>query len=194
MGEIGCLRGQLEKAIDREKFSKALRVRIRMARLWERLMSLHVQRVTNSSELGEIANLEQLTWNSIVVGEWDKEVTDAMERRLPKEAEPSIIYSGPARLIVSPRRSQVYGDEVLRLKVLAAGDVRSPTLHWRPLGSGRFRSKPLTNVARGVYTVSLAPQKEDVEYYVEAKANKGKVLFPATAPKICQTVIVVSSD
>jgi len=194
IGEFGCLRGELEEAVGRDEFSTALRVRIKMARLWERLMSLQIQRVTNSSELGEIANLEQLTWKSIVVGEWDRQLTDTMERRLPKEAEPSTTYSGPARLIVTPGRSQVYDDEALRVRVLTAGDVRSPTLHWRPLGSGPFQSKPLTHVARGVYTVSLDPQKDDIEYYVEAKANEGKVLFPATAPKICRTVIVVSSD
>lgn len=157
-------------------------------------MSLQIQRVTNSSELGEIANLEQLTWSSIVVGEWDNKLTAATERRLPQEAEPSTVYSGPARLIVTPKRSQVYGDEALKLKVLTVGDVRSPALHWRPLGRGPFQSKPLTHVARGVYTVSLNPQSDDFEYYVEAGTSEGEVLFPATAPKICQSVIVLGSD
>ena len=194
IGEFGCLRGQLEEAVGRDEYSTALRVRIEMARLWERLMSSQVQRVTNSSELGEIANLEQLTWNSIVVCEWDRQLTDAMERRLPNEAEPSALYSGPARMVVTPRRSQVYSNEVLKLKILTAGDVRSPTLHWRPLGGGRFQSKPLTHVARGVYTVSLNSNKDDFEYYVQAVTSEGEVLFPATAPEICQSVVVLRSD
>ena len=83
---------------------------------------------------------------------------------------------------------------MLNLRVLTAGKVESPMLYWRQLGSGRFQSKPLTHVARGVYKVSLDPQKDDFEYYVEAKSGKGEVLFPVTAPKICQSVIVVSSD
>ncbi len=194
IGEFGCLRGQLEKALHRDRPTTGLKVRIKMARLWERLMSLQIQRVTNSSELGEIANLEQLTWNTIIVGEFDKELIDATKRRLPKEAEPSTIYAGPACLIVTPKRSQAYSDEVLNLRVLTAGKVESPMLYWRQLGSGRFQSKPLTHVARGVYEVSLDPQKDDFEYYVEAKSGKGEVLFPVTAPKICQSVIVVSSD
>ena len=191
IGEFGCLRGQLEEALGRDRFSTALRVRAEMARLWEQLMALQIQRVTNSSELGEIAILEQLTWNSIVVGEWDKQLTDALERRLPKEAEPSTVYSGPAHLVVTPRRSQVYSGEALRVRVLTAGDVRSPTLHWRPLGTGPFQSTPLAHVARGVYTLSLSPQREDFEYYVDAETGEGEVRFPATAPGICQSVIVL---
>jgi hypothetical protein len=45
-----------------------------------------------------------------------------------------------------------------------------------------------------VYTVSLNAQKDDFEYYVEAGTSEGEVLFPATAPKICQSVIVLRSD
>jgi hypothetical protein len=34
----------------------------------------------------------------------------------------------------------------------------------------------------------------DVEYYVEASAGTGKIRFPATAPALNQTVVILPKD
>ena len=46
-------------------------------------------------------------------------------------------------------------------------------------------------MARGVYSVQLpAGGKDDFEYYIQVEPEGGKpVYFPATAPKLNQTVV-----
>ncbi len=76
--------------------------------------------------------------------------------------------------------------------ILSEAPPRAATLRWRKLGEPRFTAIPLKLVARGVYSVQLpAGQKDDFEYYIEADPEFGQpVYFPATAPKLNQTVVV----
>jgi hypothetical protein len=70
-------------------------------------------------------------------------------------------------------------------------------LHWRPMGTGTLAEMPLRHVARGVYEITLPPEatKADLEYYVEATTDAGVTLcFPATAPTMSQTVVVVKGE
>ena len=64
-------------------------------------------------------------------------------------------------------------------------------LYWRSLGQGTFRKVAADHRARQAYRVNLPAQTEGaVEYYLEAALEDGrKVLWPATAPEINQTVI-----
>ncbi len=67
-------------------------------------------------------------------------------------------------------------------------------LYWRPLGQGAFARLPVEHVARSVYSVRLPAAQigaNDLEYYVEASTSAGKIRFPATAPAMNQTVVVV---
>ena len=88
-------------------------------------------------------------------------------------------------------------NEALNLKVIILSEAppRAATLRWRKLGERRFAAIPLKLVARGVYSVQLpAGVKDDFEYYIEAETERGRpVYFPATAPKINQTVVIYSS-
>ena len=62
------------------------------------------------------------------------------------------------------------------------------------MGSGEFRSIPLTYVDRGVYKVSLQiPENiRDIEYYVSIVTTKnGTMTYPPTAPKLNQSVVVI---
>ena len=66
-------------------------------------------------------------------------------------------------------------------------------LYWRPLNAEQYQKVPLTHVNRGVYKVTLPLMQSDFEYYIEAESGSGqKLLFPATAPDINQTVIVIT--
>jgi hypothetical protein len=72
---------------------------------------------------------------------------------------------------------------------------RKFTLHYRPLGHGQFAALELTHVARGVYRAQIPAQKPEVvawEYFLQAETSAGQSLvFPATAPTINQTVVIV---
>ncbi len=52
---------------------------------------------------------------------------------------------------------------------------------------------PLRRVGRRVYKGALPAAGRDrpaLEYYVEAAAGAGRLVWPATAPDVCQTVVV----
>ena len=58
----------------------------------------------------------------------------------------------------------------------------------------KFNKIALTHIARGVYSVKIPANKikTDLEYYVSASSLDGKqITFPATAPRINQTVVVI---
>ena len=98
-------------------------------------------------------------------------------------------------------RTSVSAGESLKLKVivLAAEDPGEMAIHWRPFGQPRFDRAPLTHLARGVYSATLPPMEANVlglEYYVEVafgadSSGDGISRFPATAPALNQTVVVV---
>jgi len=61
------------------------------------------------------------------------------------------------------------------------------------MGRGDWQAVPLRHVARAVYTVTLPPVTgESLEYYIEAGTAGGAMLrWPATAPELNQTVVVM---
>jgi len=73
--------------------------------------------------------------------------------------------------------------------------AKKAAVYWRPMGSGRFAKARLTHVARGVYSAAFPPggaRGTGLEYYVEVVTSDGKALhFPATAPHMNQTLVVV---
>jgi hypothetical protein len=102
-------------------------------------------------------------------------------------------YDGPLRVIVPAVRTSLEAGEALALKVLVLakeGPV-SASLRWREMGRGEFRSVPLEHKARGVYTLTLPPPAGAIEYYVEVEAVGETARFPATAPELNQTVVVL---
>ena len=62
------------------------------------------------------------------------------------------------------------------------------------MGRGRFQKLPLSHVERGVYAARLGGVNAEFgafEYYVEVTPADGPaVRFPASAPKLNQTVVV----
>ena len=192
MGEYGCIRDDFETAMDRGKYTDALEYRIAMANLWEQLMTLMVEKATIASELGEIVNLEIINWKQLMMDKWDALLEAGLGSPLPPEANPSMSYTGSAVVKATPARTQIDDGESLELKVLIMENPTSATLYHRLLDGGSYSSIPLTHVARGVYEVTIPAQPDDYEYYIDVQTPIGNVVYPASAPSVNQTVIVLA--
>ncbi len=118
--------------------------------------------------------------------------------KLPPGLELPTSYQGPPRLIVPTVQSVLTRGERLEIKAIAlsATPVKSLALHWRRLGGSDFAKLPAEHVARGVHKVTLPAEalRDDIEYYIELKTDARSVTFPATAPAINQTVVVVPAE
>ncbi|MBM3310354.1 MAG: hypothetical protein FJY80_02485 [Candidatus Aminicenantes bacterium] len=174
---------------------KLLPARARMAESLKALMGYLLATVSNTGELGTIANWEQ----HLVPPSFEKpgeELVKLLGGEIPAEAELSKEYGGPSRFVVPTVRTSLEEGEPLRLKamILSRETPAEPTLFWREMGTGAFRAVLLEPVARGVYKAEVAAPRADFEYYLTARADGRQIVFPATAPEINQTVIVIRRD
>ena len=152
--------------------------------------------VSNTGELGTVVN-----WEQHIVPELLNKPAETLVKVLGEPLPADVMlpkeYRGPPHLIVPTVRTSLGLGGPLRLKaiVLAEAKPRSVTLFWKVMGPGEFKKLPFTHVARGVYTLQLdgkAIGRNDIEYYVEMTPASGQaVRFPATAPTLNQTVVVV---
>jgi hypothetical protein len=151
--------------------------------------------VSTPGELGTVANWNQHNVPGLLLKPGE-ELARVLGEPLPAEAQPGRQYQGPMRIIVPALRASLPADEALKLKViiLSKDPPRRAALYWRKLGSGPFAQVPLQHLRRGVYSVALpAALGDDFEYYLQAEPEPGRgqpVRFPATAPKLNQTVVV----
>ena len=173
-----------------------LPVRIRLTKDWGRMMTLCLETADTWGSIGHVFTHEMFNRGTqgLLEGH-DAAITNALGAELPESARASKAYEGKPRLIVPSRRSVAEAGEALTLRVVVLDNAppRSAMLRWRPLGHGAWQSVPLKRVARGVHAVTLPPAAdESIEYYVEAETAGGVLLrWPATAPEICQTVVVM---
>ncbi len=188
-GQYGCVRYQFEDEMEQENWVDALNYRKTMASLWEQIIKLEVEKATNVSDLGDIMNLEVVNWKQLMMNKHDATLEAGLGYSLPADANPSQTYNGSAFIKVLAPRTQVYEEESLKLKVIAMG-VSSPSLKYRTLGATSWNTINLTNVGRSVYEVTIPSQTDDYEYYIES----GSTVFPATAPEIFSTVVVIGND
>lgn len=156
-----------------------------MARVWEQIMELEVEKTTNVSDLGDIMNLEVVNWKQLMINKHDAALEAGLGYSLPSDANPSHTYNGRAFIKALAPRTQVYYGEALKLKVIAMG-VSTPTLQYRTLGTTSWDTIRLTNIGRSVYEVTIPSQTDDYEYYIES----GSILYPVSAPAISSTVVV----
>jgi hypothetical protein len=206
LAEVGCRRGELDRALPALKTEKdpeklkplviaAVQRRIDLARAWERMIGWQVAATDTPGELGTLANLEQHSRKELkLLTADDAELEKAMGEPLPDVAALSKTYTGPARLAVPTVRTLAARNETLNIKVFALDrqPVVSVKLCWRPLGAGAFEEMPLKREARAVYFAQLKV-RADVEYYIQAETIAGKQLvWPATAPQLNQTVLMWS--
>jgi hypothetical protein len=210
---FGCIMGKADSIILRlsDIIDKSLReddierqvlpLRVQAARIWVEMMNYLLQTVSTTGELGTIANLEQHNLGLLqVLNKYDSLIIDATGQPLPPEAELSMKYFGPLRIIVPSLRNILEANEDFNLKVilLSGEPIREAYFYWKNLGEKQFSKIPLTNVNRGVYKLTLSAEimnGNDFEYYIEAvSASSEKAFFPATAPSINQTIVVMSSS
>jgi len=212
MGRVRCLWAQCRKAMEKVNVEAEPAAKVKLAR--ETALPLHVDLVkavkevyehslsivSNSGELGTVANWEQHILPSLLEKPGE-ELAKALGEALPAEGRLPAQYDGPTRAIVPAPRTSADEGEVLELKViiLSKGDAGAQpgaraTLRWRPLGSGDFKEVPLTLVARGVHVARFPPdgaRGDAIEYHVKVvDAAGGTLFFPATAPAMNQTVVV----
>ena len=190
MGEFGVARHQFELSMREDEYAKALATRTKMARLFEMMMQLHLEKATNVSDLGEIINLEILNWHQLVVLKWDKQLERGLGKPIPRTASPSDVYRGTPLIRVLGAETQINQRLPLELSVTALGTGDAPPLlKVRPLGRRAWQDVPVDHKARRVYSAVIPPQDNDFEYYLES----GQTKFPVTAGSpspIYQTVVV----
>jgi hypothetical protein len=207
---FGCILGQMDSVVSslpgikdmslrKEKLAQdVLVLRIQASMTWVEMMNYFLQTVSTTGEMGTIANLEQHNLGLLnLLNRYDSLVTNATGKPLPPEAELSMKYFGPLRIIVPALRNILETDEDFSIKVmiLSGEPVREANFYWRKLSDKQFKKIPLTHLNRGVYKIFLSIdelQNSDFEYYIEAvSASSGKALFPTTAPSMNQTIVVM---
>ncbi len=204
VARFNCLWAVYNKAVEKAKAAgdeparnavlrdEALPVRAAMAAALRAIFASLLATVSNTGELGTIANWEQ----HILPGAWERpeaELVKMLGPELPLEVRLPREYDGPPRVFVPAVRTSLEAGEALSLKVivLSKGKPKSAEFHWREMGRGSFRSFPLENVERRVYRLTLPAPDADIEYYLEVEADGQVVRFPATAPGLNQTVVVL---
>ena len=151
--------------------------------------------VCTNGGLGTIAYWEHVFLPK-VIEKAGRSVTLATGKPLPADVTLPTAYRGPARLIVPAVRTHAANGEMLTVRAAVLAETRPSevALHWRPMGSaGAFERIEMTHVNRGVYEARLPADatRADAEYYVSAVAGETKLTWPATAPKLNQTVVIV---
>ena len=210
VGQIDCTWGRfnaamnkIKKELDKDKQKQQARetllpIRKELVTQVAEAHELLLVSITTTGGMGTVANWQQHLLPSLLT-EPGKELADILSEPLPADAMPSDSYDGPPRLIVPTARASLTAGEDLRLKVIVVG-AKAPSdgaMYWRPLGKDTFEKLPLEHVARSVYTARLLASQigeNDIEYYVQASVGASTIRFPATAPAMNQTVVVMQKD
>ncbi|MFQ6035789.1 MAG: hypothetical protein ACE5NM_08085, partial [Sedimentisphaerales bacterium] len=192
MGQVSCTLGQLDEAMkqlsqesDLEAKNKiarevALPLRRQLVQQWGRMVTYQLAKVSNTGEMGVIANIEQHSMlNLQLLNKHDKAIEKALGKPLPVDTQPWKDYRGPTRIIVPTIRSSLMAGEDLKLKViiLAENQPKKAFLYWRTMGTNKYNKIGLTHIARGVYTVTIPAvkiNKTDFEYHVKITADDGR--------------------
>jgi hypothetical protein len=77
--------------------------------------------------------------------------------------------------------------------ILSQEPVENTSFHWRKMGDKDFNELPVKHTARAVYQIELSTETisgDDFEYYITAAAGGDEAIYPATAPDICQSVVI----
>ncbi len=152
--------------------------------------------ISTTGGMGNLTNWQQHLMSTLLT-QPGKELEKILGQELPEDAWPSKPYDGPPRIIVPTVRGSLNTGEDLRLKViiLTQKQPKDAFLYWQPLGTDNYTMVALKHIARGVYSVkipALEINETDLEYHIKVSAGDGhSIYFPATAPQINQTVVVI---
>jgi len=208
VGKVNCTWAQFNAAMKKVKDTKEADARKQLARqtalplrkeLVARVADMHrylLATVTTNGAMGNVANWQQHLIPTLLI-QPGEELAKILGEELPSDAVPWKRYIGRPRLIVPTIRSSLMTGENLKLKViiLAQKQHKDAALYWRQMGKGKFNRIPLTHIARGVYSVAIPAERidqADLEYHIKVCSADGQeIYFPATAPDINQTVVVM---
>jgi hypothetical protein len=172
---------------------EVLPLRLDLARSYESLIATFVNCAKSPGEIGTISSIESGS-RQRVVSAHDVAIAQILGEPLPAEAAVSTVYRGTPRICVPARRTQMNAGEPqeIRAFVLSGAKCAALNVYWRSLGEGQFKKVAATHRTRQAYRVALPARSQGtLEYYLEAALEDGeKLLWPATAPSINQTVIV----
>ncbi len=179
-----------EKARSEAAAETLLPIRERMVAGLRGLYGFLLATVSNTGELGTVANWEQHLLPALMHRPGE-ELQKLLGRDIPSTAQLPKTYDGPPRLIVPTVRTALVPGEAMQLKVLllAKKNPAEAMLYWREMGKGEYTTAALENVARGVYRVFCPETSKDIEYYVRVRVDNEDVFFPPTAPLLGQTVV-----
>ena len=175
---------------------EALPKRIELAERWNTMNRLLLSFVSTNGELGTIANLEMhnIRKNGNLTGH-DDLLRSILKADLPDEASVSKAYSGKTRLVVTTQQSVLQRGEdfYLRIRVLSETENISGKIYYRSLGHKDYSNTDLKRIASHVFEVLIAAGNipDDFEYYIEVESERDKVIYPATAGKINQVVVIL---
>jgi hypothetical protein len=207
VGQVNCTWGrfnaalsQVKKEQDKEKRRQLARetllpIRKELVRQVAEAHRLLLASITTTGGMGTVMNWQQHLLPGLLT-QPGKELAEMLGEPLPADAMPADSYDGPPRLMVPTVRGSLTAGEDLRLKVIVVGE-KAPgnvALCWRPMGRGTFERLPLEHVARSVYSGRIPASQigdDGLEYYVQASVGTDTVRFPATAPALNQTVVVM---
>ncbi|MHC4460541.1 MAG: malectin domain-containing carbohydrate-binding protein [Planctomycetota bacterium] len=214
VGQVNCTWAQFNTAMKKVKDEKNPDTRKQLARqtalpirqqLVGQVAEVHrhlLATVNTPGAMGNVTNWQQHLIPTLLT-EPGQELVKTLGEDLPVDAMPSKRYdppkSGP-KIIVPTVRSSLMTGENLKLKVIipAQNPLKNAALYWRQMGKGKFNRIPLIHIARGVYSVSLPAERidqTDIEYYIKVSSTGGQeIYFPATAPDINQTVVIMASS
>jgi len=208
MGKLACSIGEFNKryheiahlpAIQRTQRAKdkLLPVRIREMQELKDIYRYLLNSFTTTGGLGTLVNWEQHIHSTIFKPQADS-LRLSLGGPLPPEAMPSKDYPGTPRIIIPVTRTVLQQGEDMNFSVLLpAISVRHAKLFFRPLGSGRYKKINLIHKNRAVYSAKINRNliSGDFEYYFKIISKTGKKhYFPATAPKINQTVVILPEN
>jgi hypothetical protein len=151
--------------------------------------------INTYGELGNLTNWQQHNMN-LLLAVPETELKELLGEALPAEAYPDATPVYTARIIAPEVRTAIDRGETLNMRVIITDDALvSAVLKYRPLGSGGFLTADLQHIDRRVYQASLpTAATADFEYYIEVQQASGATLrYPATAPDLNQTVVVVDN-
>jgi len=206
--QLSCILGELGQAVKESQSekttakqeqiitAKVLPKRIEAVKIWQEMMRLLLETAGTPGELGTIANLEQHNRTLLnIINKHDDEITAITGQPLPPEAAIDKSYQGSFRIIVPAKRTLLEQEENLRITfmILSQEPVKNTSFHWRKMGDKGFNELPVKHTARAVYQIELSTETisgDDFEYYITAAAGGDEAIYPATAPDICQSVVI----
>jgi len=173
----------------------ALPARVELKNAWCQMVTLCLETADTWGAIDHVFTHEMFNRGEMgLIEGHDRALGAALGGELPDALRPDHTYYGAPRLIVPTQRSVTFKGEALTLKIIALDKeaARNVTVQIRPLGSGEWKAIPATQLARAVWNATLPAATDDFEYRIVAESATGANLtWPATAPEMNQTVVVV---